>query len=260
MLQRGFQLFSANAGPLGLLILLLILVAKGRVRSFPIFTLFVVEEMLWTIGNFLFALRPPSMAHARFHRSMGMVDEVLQLFVFYELAKHIFCPTGKWAKDVRQTFLLMLAACFLAAFALTAVDHPIGNSPLQVFIMRTYFLSAVLMSELFVMTAILAAIAGLPWKTHVARIAQGLGAYSLICVVFDLIISYTGVPHHHKLYLRMFDLRHLIWLTCELYWIVALWQEAPEPRELPEEMRMQIYSLNRRVERDLGRIRSWKSS
>lgn len=259
MLLRGVEQFLGFACPLGMLALLVLLVRKGLRRSFPVFTFFVAEELFWAIAEYLLRTRVSRENFGLFYRSMSILDEVLQLFVFYELAKHIFCPTGKWAKDVRNVFLWMMAACFVVAFALTAVDHPAAHGPTQLFILRAYFVSAVLMSELFVATAFLAATAGLPWKTHVARIAQGLGAYSLICVVFDLIISYTGVPNHHALYQRMFDLRFFTWFICEIYWIVALWQEAPEPRDLPVEMRTQIYALNRRVEYDLGRIRSWRT-
>jgi hypothetical protein len=52
----------------------------------------------------------------------------------------------------------------------------------------------------------------------------------------------------------------LVFLACEAYWIAMLWKKAPEPRELPEAMRAQIYTLQKQVERDLARIRAWRKN
>jgi hypothetical protein len=102
--------------------------------------------------------------------------------------------------------------------------------------------------------------AGLPWKTHVARIAQGLGAYSLVSLVTGAAANYFGVSHDTHIYTALARVSVLTYLMCEAYWIVMLWREAPAPRELPEAMRMQIYSLQKQVEYDLIRIRSWRRS
>ena len=117
---------------------------------------------------------------------------------------------------------------------------------------------AVLMSELFVGMLALSATVGLPWKTHVARIAQGLGAYSIVCVVTDAISSYFGNEPH--IFAVLASIRNTASIICEGYWIVMLWQEAPAPRELPESMLAQIYALQQQVEYDLARIRNWRRS
>jgi len=39
---------------------------------------------------------------------------------------------------------------------------------------------------------------------------------------------------------------------------VMLWREAPAPKELPEEMRRQLFTLQARVEYDLRKFRALK--
>jgi uncharacterized membrane protein YccF (DUF307 family) len=114
------------------------------------------------------------------------------------------------------------------------------------------------MSELFVGMLALSATVGLPWKTHIARIAQGLGAYSVVCLVTDTISNYYGNEPH--VFAVLDTLRNIVSIVCEGYWLAMLWQEAPAPRELPESMLTQIYALQRQVEDDLTRIRDWRRS
>jgi hypothetical protein len=131
---------------------------------------------------------------------------------------------------------------------------------MQTFILRSRFFSAALMSELFVGMVVLSSTAGLPWKTHVARIAQGLGAYSIVCVAKDIVLNYVSLDQHLRVDTELTHLRVLTYLGCEAFWIVMLWKEAPAPRDLPPSMRDQIYSLHKRVEYDLIRIRDWRNN
>ena len=106
------------------------------------------------------------------------------------------------------------------------------------------------MCEIFVGNLVLTATVGLPWKTHVARIAQGLGAYSLFGLAIDI-----GITADTTVFAALMRAQKLVWLACQIYWIVTLWREAPAPRELPEVMRAQILLLQNRVRDDLIRIR-----
>jgi hypothetical protein len=111
------------------------------------------------------------------------------------------------------------------------------------------------MSELFVGTVVLTVTVGLPWKTHVARIAQGLGAYSLLTLATTIGVASVGITANNTVFAALIRAQKLVWLACQVYWIVTLWREAPAPRELPEVMRAQIFSLQNRVKDDLIRIR-----
>ena len=254
----GFDRFVWAACFYGHISLLLVLWIRRRAKSFPLFTAYIAENTIKTIVLYFVFYHCSRYAYFYSYWSFVIVDEALQLLVFYELAVRIFCPTGVWASDVRRTFLGLVCASTLVAFLLTWLAHPAADLPIQTFIVRSSFFAAALMSELFVGMVVLSSTAGLPWKTHVARIAQGLGAYSIVCVAKGIIVNYVGMNQHVQIYAEMSHIRILAYLGCEAYWIVMLWQEAPAPRELPEFMRVQIFTLQRQVECDLMRIRSWR--
>jgi len=159
---------------------------------------------------------------------------------------------------VRATFVGMIGASIVASLLLAWLAHPAAEFAIERFILRSNFFCALLMSELFVGMIVLSSTAGLPWKTHVARIAQGLGAYSMVCVAKDIVVNYVGLSHHRLLYNELSHFRILTYFGCEIFWIVMLWKEAPAPIELPESMRTQIYSLQKQLEYDLIRIRTWR--
>jgi hypothetical protein len=256
----GFDRFFWAATFSGQILLLLVLVTRRRAGSFPAFTAYIAENAATTIVLY-FVLNYFSLSTYRTcFWSLGILDEILQLFVVYELAVHVFRPTGVWARDVNKTFIGVVCASTVVALLLTWLAHPVARFPIRTFILRSNFFSAALMSELFVGMVVLSATAGLPWKTHVARIAQGMGAYSLVCVGMDIVVNYVSMNQHPHLLAGFADLQTLTYFACEVFWIVMLWQVAPAPRELPESMRMQIYSLQKRVEYDLIKIRTWRGN
>lgn len=254
----GFDRFVWAASFYGQIVLLLVLWIRHRAKSFPVFTIYIVESILKTIVLTLAFFHVSQRAYFYAYWYLGFIDEALQLLVFYELAVHVFCPTGVWARDVRRTFVGLVCASSLVALLLTWLAHPVARIRFQTFLLRSNFFSAALLSELFVGTMVLSITVGLPWKTHVARIAQGLGAFSLICTANDIASNYVGIGRDTHIFTELGRLQVLAYLACEGYWIVTLWQDAPAPRELPEAMRMRIYTLQKQVECDLEKIRNWR--
>jgi hypothetical protein len=255
-----FDRFVWAASLYGNVLLLLILWTRSRARSFPIFTAYIGESIARTFALHFVLYHLSLSTYFYAYHSLGFVDEALQLLVVYELAIHVICPTGVWARDVRKTFLGLVGVSLAIALLLTWLAHPSGGLPIDTFLLRSNFFSAALMSELFVGMMVLSVTVGLPWKTHVARIAQGLGAYSIFCVAKNIGLAYVDISQHPQVFTELSHLRILTYIGCEAYWIVMLWQEAPAPRELPNAMRAQIYTLQKQVEYDLIRIRAWRKN
>jgi hypothetical protein len=258
MQLTGFVRFLWAACFLGHILLLLVLFRRDRARSFPIFTTFVVFNIARTIVLYLTHRFLLGDAYAHAFRFFLIPDETLQFLVLFEVALHVFRPTGVWARDVWKTFAGMACASVVLALPLMWLALPSTATQARAIYVRGVFLCALLMSELFVSMLALSATVGLPWKTHVARIAQGLGAYSIVCVVTYTISNYFG--NETQIFAVLATIRSTAYVVCEGYWIVMLWQEAPAPRELPESMLTQIYALQRQVEYDLTRIRTWRRS
>ena len=260
MQLSGFDRFVWAAAFSGHVLLLLVLFIRRRAGSFPAFTAFIAANIGKTVILYLVFSHLSLRAYRGCYWSLNIGTEVLLLFVVYELAAHVFRPTGVWARDVHKTFLGAVGIASAVALLLTCLAQPTTSLAIQTFIVRSDFFSAVLMAELFVSMVVLSSSAGLPWRTHVARIAQGLGAYSIVCVVTTTIVNYVGLSNHVHLYNQFAHLETLTYIGCEVFWIVMLWQEAPAPRELPESMRTQIYVLQKRLEYDLIKFRTWRGN
>jgi len=254
----GFERFVWAAGLCGQIVLLLVLLIRRRAKSFPVFTVYISWSIAKAVVLYLVVGHLSQRAYFYSYWDLGIVDEVIQLLVFYELAVHVFCPIGVWARDVRRTFVGLICASTLVAFLLAWLAQPTARYPIQTFVLRSSFFSATLLSELFVGILVLSVTVGLPWKTHVARIAQGLGAYSIVCAAKDIVTNYVGLSRDARVFHELDHLRVLAYLGCEAYWIVMLWQEAPPPRELPEAMRKKLYTLQKQVEDELNTIREWR--
>jgi hypothetical protein len=256
----GFDRFAWAAGLIGQVLALFVLFVRRRTVSFPIFTTYIAIQVATTLILYSIFYHQSYRIYESWYWALEFPDEIFQLLVIYEIAVHVFRPTGVWARDVRKTFLGIAAASTVVALLLAWASQSPSSRPLQAFIMRSDLFSSVLMSELFVGMLFLSSTVGLPWKTHTARIAQGLGAFSLVCVILEVIANSIGLGHGYHTYVELNRVRVAAYLACEAYWIVMLWAEAPAPRELPEAMRAQIYSLQRQVENDLIRIRSWRNN
>ncbi len=259
----GLDQFFWAATFVGHIALLAVLWTRRRAAEFPAFTTLISFYVARTIALYVLL----HLVHRHVQRdyfyaywSMAIIDEILQVVVFYELARKVFCPTGVWARDVRRAFLWMVGISAIVATVLTCLAAPVAPRLIDVAMMRSNFFTSALMSELFVGMMALSATAGLPWRTHVARIAQGFGAFAVICVLLETADNYFGLAQGSRVYDALSLSRRLAYTGCLGYWIVTLWQQAPVPRELPDAMLMQIYSLQRRVEYDLVRIRSWRGN
>jgi hypothetical protein len=240
------------------IILLGVLFFRGRARAFPMFTALIAFSLFETFFGSIFYSFGSHRAYYYAYWSMGVIDMLLQAGLVYEIARHVFAPLNRWAPDVRKAFTTMVWASVLIAIAFATLASPVKVNVTQRIIARGTLFSSTLMTELFVGLVVLSATAGLPWRTHVARIAQGAGIYAFASVLYDVcgIWLKWGQDAH--------TIRSLsqgligVSLTTFAYWIISLWQEAPEPGKMPESMRVRFIQLNRQLEYDLGRIRGWR--
>jgi len=240
------------------IVLLTILILLRRARTFPIFTALVAFSFSETVILSLVYTHASHHAYYGTYWLLAVADAALQLGLVYEIASHVFAPLGRWAPDVRQSFLRLTSASIVIAAALATLCAPVKVYPLERIIVRGSLFSSVLMTELFVGLVVLSSMAGLPWMTHVARIAQGAGAYAFISVLSDTCSTWLRWGRNATEMHVLTQARIVTYLVALAYWIVTLWQEAPHPRRMPEAARVQFFQLNRQLEYDLGRIRGWR--
>ena len=78
----------------------------------------------------------------------------------------------------------------------------------------------------------------------------------MVSVVIETGHTYFGVRQNTQAYTALSHLRIAVYLGCVVYWIVALWRDAPPSQQLTEKMRAQLFTLQRKVEYDLQSLRS----
>lgn len=252
----GLDLLLWVAGLAGHLILLSILLVRLRFQEFPIFTAFITANIGRTIALALVMHYGSKRTYFDTFWSLGILDAALQLAVVYEMYSLTFRPFGRWARDLRPTLFWLVSGSIGIAAALTWIATPPVLHWMQAVVIKGSFFSSAWMSELFVGMVALSVKAGLPSKSHVARISQGLGVYSVIDVLVETAHSYFGVGRDLQVYGALSHARMVAYLFCVAYWAVMLWQNAPSGRRLPESMRGQLIHLGMLVDSELRTVRA----
>lgn len=250
-----FELLLWAAGSAGEVALLAVLALRRRVKTFPAFTCFIAFSLLKT--SVLLPIYLHGSRSAYFYTYVGflILDLTLQLAVVFEMATRVFRPAGAWSREVARNLISLSIVSFLLATGLALLAQPHVQTVGKAAIIRFDLFSSVLVSTLFVGFVALSVRAGLPWRTHVARISQGLAVYQVLGVVGDTARSCLGVSPTADFYRVMFEVRAIIYVACLTYWIVTLWQEAPAPKVLDSRMQWQLTALQSSVEQDLASLR-----
>jgi hypothetical protein len=249
-----FLLWALSLG--GHCVLLAVLWIRHRAHVFPIFTSWIGFNI--SRSTILYFTRQYGSVDGYFYAYwiLGFVDISLQLAVAYELASHVFKPIGAWAPDVRRNSAGLIAISLILAAMLTWLATPPTKTLRLAIVIRGNFFSSALMSELFVAMVALAVTLGLPWRTHVARLAQGLGVYSLFGIFTEAAHTYFGSDENKDTYALLSHIRISLYLVCLLYWIITLAMKEPEPRKLPEQLHRELRVLQQRVTLMLQSIRT----
>ena len=145
-------------------------------RVFPLFSTLIAVNIFRTVLLYFTLRLGSSETYFYTYWTLAIVDVALQLAVAYEVAAHVFQPLGAWAPDVRQSFLVIAIASVLVALGLTWLAAPPTHKLRLAIVLRGEFFSSVVLSELLVAMVALSVTLGLPWRTHVARLAQGFAS------------------------------------------------------------------------------------
>ena len=254
----GLDLLFWAAGFAENLALLFVLWYRSRVKEFPFFTALVTVVVIKTIALYCVNRYGTKSDYAYVYWTLAIVDMTLQLCVVYEVASLVFRPLDVWAEDIRSSFVWLIGLSLLVAFGLTWLGSVPSPTWIQTLTSRGNLFASTLLSELFVAMMALSIEERLPWRTHVAKIAQGLGAYSLISVLIDTGRSYFGVSREQPTFVAISHVRMAAYLGCVTYWIASLWPDELPGRTMTAEIREKMFTLQAQVAYHLDGLRSRK--
>lgn len=247
-------------GFVGHCILLAVLLIKHRNQEFPVFTTLIFVNIVRTAVLFSTFRWGSEDGYFYTYWSLAIVDVALQLAIVYELATKIFQPLGAWAPDVSRSFFTLAGVSVLVAAALTWLASPPTRTVRMAIVIRGDFFASALISELFVAMIALSVSMGLPWRTHVARLAQGFGIYSIYGILTDAAHSYfgsNGTIHTYQFFSR---LQITLYLACIAYWSVTLAMPEPEPIKMPEQLHEELRRLQTKAALMLKNLRTLGSA
>jgi hypothetical protein len=191
----------------------------------------------------------------------GFVETAFLLVVLYEAASKVFSPGGQWAPGIRRPFLWMIAASVAVAAPLTWLSEPPNMTRLERMTHRGDFFASVLVRELFVGMIFLSVTTGLPLRTHVARIVQGLGIPAIagiLGILIEALQTHFGHVSSPKPYGLLSYIQRATNISTQLFLVVTLARKAPEPRALPAQLYRQLLHLNRQTDLALDYLRPRK--
>jgi hypothetical protein len=250
------DLFLWAGGLLGHLTLLSVLCCRHRARSFPLFTALITSDVVRTLTLYLVRGHGTAQSYRMSYWSLLLLDTALQLCVVYEVASRVFRPLNVWAADLRDSFGWMVGLSICVALLLAWLEEPAAVNWMQSLVARGNLFVAALMSELFVAMTALSLSARFPWRTHVAAIAQGLGAYSLVTVLIETAHSYFGLGRNMATAVLLSHLRMFGYVACVVYWIFAFWCEERRVRVMTRALHQEIFSLHSQLTYGLQQLRS----
>ena len=241
-------------------LLLAILFSRRRASKFPVFTSLILFNVLRSAVLFFVLSHGSVRQYFYAYWTAALVDMSLQLTIAWELATHVFRPLGFWAPDVRRSFAVLLGLGLVVAGGLTWLSTPATSHLQSTIVVRGDFFASVLMSEIFVVLVALSVTLGLPWRTHVARIAQGFGVYSLFGILSETALTIVGASANNARQKLVSHLEIELYLLCVCYWIVTLSMKEPETRKLPAHLHERLVALQSKAAMLLRDLRATRSA
>ena len=239
MLLHNLQSSIWMTGLVAHLLLLLVLVVRGRVARYPIFTALIVFYVVRSVlPRMDFTHTLSQTAYLWLFWSFEIGDVVLRALVLGELIWHAFRGT-----QVQPARVAAWSAVAIAASAALAVVA----GPMQSILVWSIFSKgnvAVAILSLVTLAALIftRSRTGLAWRSHVFAICNGLAFYAIVFLVLQAMRLWgagSASPHgssEHVSTLRLWMQASaaVAYLLVVLYWLVAMWLD-DRPRFAPAE-------------------------
>jgi hypothetical protein len=242
------------AGFAGHAALLAVLILRSRWREFPVFATYTAFQTAWSPVLYLIYTHSSPAWYARAYWTGALFDFAFQLGIVYEIARHVMRPTGTWLRDARKQFILGAAFGILLAGSLAwIVAPPSTHGVLDRLEMKGDLFAAFLVCELMLVISTTARRMGLGWRNHVMAISFGFAAWIVVAVLTETLHGYFGRSTYFS---ALEQTQQFVYLGALVFWTVQLWRPEPARRPISPELRDYIVALHRRVEYDLGELKS----
>lgn len=237
------------AGFLGHVALLFVLIKRRRWKDFPVFSGMIAYQATITVVLFLVSRFGSHSAYYHVYWTSAFADYAFQVALIFEIARAVLRPAKTWIQDARGSFLTWSCVGLLLATAVVYYIGPSSAKGLALWEVRGTLFNSVLSLELFLSMTTAANRLGLPWRSHVMALAQGISALAVADVLSDVSRMNYGWTQGSWL----MQVSAFAYFASLLYWIYAFWQPERAREPLSKEMQEYLLALHRRVQYDLER-------
>ena|SRR5215469_4701046 len=237
--------------------LLLVLVRKERWREFPVFTSWIMFQVLLNFALFSIYRYGSARLYEIVYWSSVVLDFALQIGVVFEMARIVLRPTGTWLRDARSRFLLFGSLGALLAAGIAFVVHPSAYGSLDAWEIRGNLFTSMCICELFLVMMMSANRLGLQWNHHVMGLSRGLTAWAMVSFCVDAL---QGLLGRAPVFTMLDQTRNIAWIGAVIYWSVIFWKPQAERLPLSPAMQKYLIELHARVQYDLDKVQSSTNS
>lgn len=225
-----------------------VLLVRRRWREFPVFTSFVIYQVLSTVLLFLVHEYGTRRGYFLTYWTTGFGDYAFQVAVIYEIARDVLRPTGRWVQEAQRSFFLWGGFGLVVATTLALQLGQPQSKGLDLWDARVTVFTSMLTCELFLAMSAAANRLGLQRRSYVVALGLGLTVWSCVSLVEDFAHAALGWNRDFGLSSHAHELVYLLVLA---YWIVVFWLPEKARAPLSPEMRAYLLALHDRVQYDL---------
>lgn len=227
-----------------LVALVLVLIVRGRWRTFPIFSAYIAFQLIETIALYSVHRSGSSQAYFLIFWIGAIIDLGLQIAVVFELTGSVLRPTGTWVRDARKMFLLLALLGTVVAAAISYSVNPTVPNSFDNWIEKGNLFAAMLNAQLFVAMGLASTKLGLAWRHHVMGIATGWAVWAVVGLFVEAAYSYFGTDWRG---FSLDSVRIVAYQIATVYWAINLWLPEPKKRTLSPEMQSYLIRLQQHV-------------
>lgn len=232
------------ASLIGHVALVLILVLRGKVRQFPVFSSFITFSALRTV--LLFFVYRNGIKHQYFlaYWITGAANYLFQVGLILEIATNVLRPTGRWVLDAGKSFLIWSSLGLIVAAVMAFALGPAQSKGLNLWDARITVFTALMTCGLFLAMMTAANGLGLRWRSQVFAVGQGLFLWSSIVLLGD--VAHTALGWNRDFI--VFDhVQMFAYLAVVVFWGITFWFPEKERAELSPEIRAYLVAAGGRV-------------
>lgn len=229
--------------------LLFVLIARGRARYFPVFTLFIASEVFRTVLLFLVFRFGTNHGYLLAYWTTGFANYLFQAAVIVEIGVNVLRPTGRWILEARRSFLLFGSIFLLVAAVMAFEIGPAQSKGLDLWDTRITVFTALMTCGLFLAMVMAANHLGLRWRSQVFAIGQGLFLWSFIALLTDVGHTALGWDRDFIVLDHVLMFSYLVVLA---FWGGTFWLPERARAELSPEIRSYLLAQRERLDYSLN--------